>query len=74
MDDAQLYSRLWIDRLNRFRESFQAIHTGYQDIPEPPVLQLGQDTQPELRPFILCQPEPLQLFLPLEVDAQDDMD
>lgn len=58
MDDTQLYGRLWIDRLNRFGETTESIHTGNQDIVETFVLQFGQDAQPEFRPFILSQPEP----------------
>jgi site-specific DNA recombinase len=48
----ELHLRLGIDCLDGFREAFQAIHAGYENIFDAPVLQLRDDREPELRAFI----------------------
>lgn len=70
MDDAQLDMRLWLDAVYRIREALQAVNTGNQDILKPPIFKLCQHTEPELRPFVFCQPHAQQFFLAFGINAQ----
>ena len=70
MDDTQLDLGLGILHGNRIREALEAIHACDQDVFQAAVLQLGQDRQPELCPFVLGQPQAQQLLVTLHIDAQ----
>ncbi|GDD75767.1 hypothetical protein HmCmsJML204_01070 [Escherichia coli] len=70
MDDAELNMRLRVHAIYRFREAFQAVHAGNQDVLKATIFQLSQYTQPELCTFIFCQPHTQQLFLTVGIDAQ----
>ena len=54
MDDTLLDLCLWVDCLDRLRESGQPIYTGDQDIFHPTVFQSVQDGEPEFRAFVLA--------------------
>ena len=45
-----------VNRLNRFREAFQAIDAGDEDVLQPTVFEFRDDLEPELGTFILGDP------------------
>ncbi len=73
MDDAKLNVRVGINRLNRFWKAFQAIDAGHEDILHAPVLEFGDNLQPELGPFGLGHPQAQHFFLAIPVDADSQM-
>lgn len=70
MDNAQLDMCLRINAVYCVREPFQSVHAGNQNVLKPPVFKLCQHTQPELRPFVFCQPHAQQFFLAFGVNTQ----
>lgn len=53
----------------RFRKAGEPVYGRDQDIMEPSVLQLVQNSVPELCTFRLVDPEPQKLFAALQIDA-----
>ena len=48
MDNAKLNLSLWVDRLDRFREAFQTIYAGNENILHAAILEFRDDLHPEL--------------------------
>jgi len=71
MDYAELNLRLGEDGANRFGESLEPIDRGNEDILDAPVVQIGQDLQPEVGSFTLAQIKPQDLFFPVKPDSED---
>ena len=57
-------------RVNRIRETLEAIHAGNQDIFHAAILELREDIKPELRPLVFRDPQAQQFFLPLKINTQ----
>src|SRR5690606_32148527 len=74
VDDTELDLGVGVDRVDRLGEALQAIHAGDQDVLHAPVLQLRQHIEPELRAFVFRQPEPQQLLVAFQVNAQRQID
>jgi hypothetical protein len=49
----KLHLRLRIDGFDGFREAFQSIHTGDENISHATVLEFGHDLHPELRALVI---------------------
>ncbi len=70
MHQAELHLGRGEDRLDRFGKPFQPVHTRNEDILNAPVLQLGDDLQPELRSFGFRRPHPQHILHPVDRHAE----
>jgi len=57
MDYTELYLRLGESGFYGLGKSFEAVHTGDEDVSDPPILQFCHHFQPELCPFALFEPD-----------------
>jgi hypothetical protein len=64
---AYLHFRAREDYPDCFRQSFQPAYTSDEDVSHARILQLGNDTEPELCSFCLCDPEAEDFFHPLKI-------
>ncbi len=62
MNNAQLNLRVRIDRFDGFRESFQTIDTGDENILHAARLQLGDDLHPKLWTLVIRSPDAQDFF------------
>lgn len=63
-----------VDALDGLGEAFQAVHAGDQDILDATVVQVGEDAEPVMRPFLVGEIEAQQLLFALDVESQDGID
>ena len=70
MDDAELDVRFREDALDRIREPCKAVNTGDEDVFYATVLKIGQDAEPEVRPFTLGNVHAKEVLVPCLIYGQ----
>src|SRR5690606_34148423 len=71
VDDTQLDVGFWIDGTYGLAEPRQVVNAGYEDVFQPPVLQMGQHLQPVVGPLAFGDVHPQYLLDPVFVHPQD---
>ena len=74
VDDAELHLGPGVYRLYGLRKARQAIAAGDEDVSNAPVLQFGEHVEPELRAFVLLDPQAQEFLVAFQVDAQGQVD
>jgi len=74
MDDAGLNDRAREDRLDRFREAFQAVDNGDENVADAAVPELVHHLEPELGALGVLDPEAEHVLGPVGGDAQRNID
>ncbi len=71
MDDALLDLGLRITGSNRLREAHQVVHTGDEDVLNTAVFEVVENTEPELRGFVLADPHAQHVLVTVQVNPDD---
>src|ERR1700675_2440127 len=74
MHDAGLNHRLGEDGRDRFRESFEAVDDGDQDVVDATQLQLVHHLEPEFGAFGLLDPKPQNVLVAGWIEPERDVD
>src|SRR5262245_12742147 len=74
MHDASLHRCLREDALDRFRQAFEPVHAGDEDILYAARSQFIEQLQVELRAFALAEPESEQFLAAFEIDSNRDVE
>lgn len=69
VNDTLLDLGLRITSGNRFGEAIQVIYTDNEDILDAAVSQIIHHSEPELGGFILANPHPQHIFVPVQIDT-----
>ena len=70
MDDAQLNLSLRVNRFDGFREAFESVNAGDENILHAARLQLGDALHPEFRAFIVRCPDAQDFFESVHPDTE----
>ena len=71
MDHTELHFGIRIDRIDGIGKAGQTVHRGDQNVFDAPVIEVGQNRQPEVGPFTFRQIQAQNLLLALYIQAQD---
>ena len=71
VDYTQLHRGLGKDARYRIRETLQPVNARYEDVPDSSALEVGQDTQPEVRTLALGHVHPEQFLAAFRIECQN---
>src|SRR5262247_2783267 len=74
MYDASLDCRLRENALDRFRQAFEPVHAGDEDVFHAARGQFIEQLQIELRAFAFAEPQSEQFFAAFDVDSDRDVE
>ena len=69
MHQAELNLGIGKNRLDCFREAFEIIDAGNEDVLNAPILSFGHDLEPELRAFCFGGPHAQDLFATIKIET-----